>query len=299
MPGRRSQDAQRQIEAVLARDQREARLVRKLRRQCRVLVAPDVRRIADDQIVAAAGQGRVSVGLDALDPIADAVVIGIDPRQCQRCRRKVDQIDRGIAPVGRHRDADAAAATAKIKRSLDRASAQPGFEAALDQFRDRRARNQHIRGHLEGHAGKPGLAGQVGHRHALLNPALNARQQQRALLGQQHGAGVGGWQVVRQMQAAQHQIAGLIQGAVESLRKTEAGGIEATGGVANEIANAAEYLGQVLPLHGRKPLMFASNGPIVYSPAHPAAANCGPARSLPRPEPDANRMQPATLYSGE
>jgi len=245
--GRLGKDAHREIQAVLAGGEAQFGLVRILGRQLGELLARHVRRVADDQVVALAGDAREQIRLQGAHARPDVVERDVLAGQRERVAADVDQVDRPVRMVHRHRDADAARAGAQIERAPDLAVVEPRRETAADHLGDRRARHQRARIGLELQIGEPGLAGQIRDRGAFDDAPLDQREHVAALLGGQPGLAVGRRQVRRQVQHVQHQVRGLVQRIVVTVAEGQSGGAEAAGPVADEIDDRREVGG-----HGRK-----------------------------------------------
>jgi len=117
----------------------------------------------------------------------------------------------------------------QVQRTADIAAGQPRLEAALDQFSDRRARHQGALVALEAQTGEPGLTGQVGGRDAFVDATLEQFQHTHLLFLQQTRLAVGRAQIVRQVQAVQHQLGGLIQRVVVAVPEGQPGFVETAG----------------------------------------------------------------------
>ncbi len=207
----------------------------------------DVGRVGDDQVV--------DLAVEVLEQVRvhQAHVGSFQPRdvlarQGQRVLAQVRRVHLPVRVVVRRRDGDAARAGAHVERAVDLAAAEPGFEARLDQFGDRRTRHQGARVGLEAQAGEPGLAGEVTGRNTFVDAAREQRQHFLLLVGGQARLAVGRAQVVRQVQGMQDQLGRFVQGVVVAVPEAQAGGAEAARPVADEVDDGLKLGRHVLEI---------------------------------------------------
>ena len=231
------EDAQHDVESVLAGEQAQMRLVVILGRQRLELGARDIGRVGDDHVVTLIAERGEQIGLEHLHPVADAVALDVVTGDDQRLGRDVDQIDIGVRQIDRRRDADAAAAGAQIQHPADAIGVDPGIEPDLDQLGDRRARHQHLFIDPELQSREPGAPDQIGRRHALDDPAFDEFADAHPLgRGEPAVAEVRG-QIGVEVQGAQHQQRRLVDGVVGAVPEVEAGRVEAARAPAHEVLN--------------------------------------------------------------
>ena len=239
-----AEDAQRQIQAVVARAQTELRLEGVFLRQRVGLVVGDVGRIGDDQVVVLALQAGEQVRLHEAD------ILGVQARlvlggEGQGVVADIDAIDVPFGIVMTHGDGDAARTGAQIQRAAHFAAAQPGFEARLDELGDRRPRHQRAGVGLEAETGEPGLAGEIGGGDAFLDPAQE-QPQHVFLLGQRDPRlAVDRRQIVRQVQRMQGELGRLVEGVVVAVAEGETGRVETAGAVADQVDDRLQFVGHV------------------------------------------------------
>ena len=169
------QDQFHRIQTVIARRQSELGLVPKLLWQNIHILAIDVRRIADDQVVGSRVKLVEKTGLDKPYSMTNIVLANVDPRDIQCLARNIDSVHRGVRERFRQRDCYATAASAQISDRGHRARRQPGFESIVNQFRDRRTWNQHAFINIERQSREPGFVDQVRDRHVLADTSLGER----------------------------------------------------------------------------------------------------------------------------
>ncbi|MCY1224929.1 hypothetical protein D9M72_371070 [compost metagenome] len=136
-------------------------------------------------------------------------------------------------------DTDAARAGAEDEHPR-RLLGQPGGELLLDQFGDGRTRHQHSLVDHEGHATEPGLAQQVGHRHALFDASAQQFAQVCALILFQAAVQVAVGNLVGQMQRAEHQLAGFVPGVIGAVPEEQVFGMETADCPANVVTQGAQ-----------------------------------------------------------
>lgn len=105
----------------------------------------------------------------------------------------------------------------------------------VDQLGDRRARHQHTLIDDEGQTAEPGLAQQVGGGYALFDAALEQRLQVGVLVVFQAAIEIGVGDFPRQVQRAEHQLAGFIPGIVGAVAEEQLLGLKTTDGPADVI----------------------------------------------------------------
>ena len=106
-----------------------------------IAIAVDVRRIADDEVVALLRQVREQVGADQVDAVGEPVVADVALRDRERVRRDVDRVDVGLGIRMREQDREAAGAGAQVergsspsRRGADVAAARPsGSSSAMNE----------------------------------------------------------------------------------------------------------------------------------------------------------------------
>ncbi|MNO94415.1 hypothetical protein D3C76_860330 [compost metagenome] len=179
-------------------------------------------------------------------------------------------------------DADATGAGAKVEDAR-RVLRQPGGETLLDQLGDRRTGHQHALVDHEGHAAEPGLAEQIGHRHALFDAAEEQLAQVRAFVLFQATVQVAVGDLVRQVQSAQHQLAGLIPGIVGAMTEEQVFSMETADSPANVITQGAQaglghvdYLGKRAADSSTPPVSGQPPGGDERRPATPVGRGSPP-----------------------
>ncbi len=133
----------------------------------------DVGRIADDEVVALAGQVREQVGADQVDAVGERIVGDVALGDRERVGRDVDRVDVGVRICVREQDRETARPRAQIERGthgLRRSHVR--CEAVGHELGDERARDQHALVDVKAERAEPGLARQVRRRHPLVDAAL-------------------------------------------------------------------------------------------------------------------------------
>jgi hypothetical protein len=117
MPRRLSQDAAHQIEPVVARGQRQARLVTVLGWQARHAARIDIGRVAEDEIVAPAGEGLEEIAAMERDAVVQAMRLDVAAGERQSAGRQIGGGDAGLREDQRRQDGEAARAGADRARA--------------------------------------------------------------------------------------------------------------------------------------------------------------------------------------
>ena len=237
------QHAPHQVQAVVATGQAQGRLVVVLVRHVGEVFGVHIGRIGNDQVEALAGQAVETIALHGVDALFQTMPLDVAVGHFQRLEGQVAEhhfrVGEGIGAG----DADAARAGAQVEDAR-RLGRQPGRETLADQFGNRRARHQHALVHLERQAAEPGLAEQVGGRHAFADAALDQAAEQVALVILQPTVQVGVGHFIRQMQGTQHQHAGLVPGVIGSMPKIDLLSLESADRPANVITQGTKAGGQ-------------------------------------------------------
>ena len=118
-PRRLLDDRAHRVEAVVAAGERQRGLVPVLGRQLLHRHRRDVRRIADDEVVALLRQVREEVGADQVDAVGEPVVGDVALRDGERVGGDVDRVDVGVRIGVREQDREAARAGAQVERRRD------------------------------------------------------------------------------------------------------------------------------------------------------------------------------------
>ena len=141
-------DAHR-IETLLARRQREARFVFVLGGQRAHLALPDVGWIRDDDIVPTAFEGREMIRFQEADTPRETQISCVFLGELECRIRNIRPLDARLRQVVRTGERDATAARAEIEYALHARGVDPRSKLLLDEFGDRRARNERsgIRAH--------------------------------------------------------------------------------------------------------------------------------------------------------
>ena len=212
MPRRFGEDAAHQVEPVVARRQRHARLVPVFRRQLRHGAGIDIGRVAQDQVIALALQRREEIAAMERDAIAEPMARHVAPRQRQRAGRQVRGIDARAREGERRQDGEATGAGAEIEHALDPARIADRQDAVGQHVADEGARDQRAAIGMEAHAVHVGRAHQIGRGQAQAHARIDQGEQSRALGRGRTQVQVGIEPVDRQAQRFQHQERRLVAG---------------------------------------------------------------------------------------
>ena len=174
------------------------------------LGSADIRRIANDDVIPFARKRLKEVRADRTDPVLDFKALAVDISHFKCIRRNVHRIDLGIRKRECARNCDAATARTKVKNALDPIRLHPRRELSLDQFSNRRARNQNPFIDIKLLAREWRLMGQVSQGLALTNSAIHEIKHSLTLCTCQSRLEITTWKVIRQMQGMKHQSSRLI-----------------------------------------------------------------------------------------
>lgn len=133
---------------------------------------PHVGRVTDDNIVGTLAESVEMIGLHGAHPSRQAMSTDIDTRHLERVSGNIGRIHQRARKCAGAGDRDAPRPCSQIEDATDTPRLDPGLEAPLDQFGQRRARDQHARIDMHAKTGKPALACQIDDRHPLANPPL-------------------------------------------------------------------------------------------------------------------------------
>ena len=212
MPRRFGEDAAHQVEPVVARGQRHARLVAVFRRQLRHRLGIDIGRVAQDQVIAPAVQRREEIAAMERDAIAEPMARHVAPRQRQRAGRQVGRIDACARKGERRQDRQATGAGAEIEHALDPARIADRQDAVGQHVADEGARDQRPAIGMEAHAVHVGRAHQIGRGQAQAHAGIDQGEQSRPLGRGRPQVQVGIEPIDRQAQRFQHQERRLVAG---------------------------------------------------------------------------------------
>ena len=229
-----------------------------------------VRRIADDQVVALARQAREQIRMFQLHPLADMETLHVVGGQLERLGTDVHRVDLPFGIVHGHCDRDTARTGAQVECAFDFQFAQPGIEARLDQFGDRRTRHQCARIALETQPGKPCFPGEIRDRDALLDAAREQRHHFGFFLLGHARLAIHRVQIVRQVQTVQHQLGRLVQRVVVTVAEREPGSAKAAGAVADQVDDGREFGGHAQSNRAAARSIAAAIGaaPLYFANAH-------------------------------
>ena len=113
----------------------------------------DIGWVADDEVVALAGQGLVHIRAQQADAIPNAVPLGVAARDLQCPGGDIRGIDLGLRKGEGAGDRDAAAAGSDVEDAAG--ILEPRGEARFDELGDRRSRHQHALVDIELEPRKP------------------------------------------------------------------------------------------------------------------------------------------------
>jgi hypothetical protein len=181
MPWRFGEDATHQVESVVARRQRHARLVAVFRRQLRHGTRIDIGRVAQHQVVALALQRREEIAAMKRDAITEPMARNVAPRQRERTGRQVRGIDARPREGQRRQDGEAAGAGAKVEHVLDPARIADRQDAVRQHVANEGTRDQRPTIGVEANAVHVGRAHQVGRGQAQADAGVDQGEQPRAL----------------------------------------------------------------------------------------------------------------------
>ena len=154
---------------------RVAGSARNSRGRRRISAAGDVGRIAHDDIVAPPREAVIDVGAPHAHAAAEAVAPDVAAGDREGARRDVGGIHAGARQRVRGRDRDTAGTGADVEHAADARRIDPGRETGAAQFRDRRARHEHVRRHADLVAGEPADAREVRRRQAFRDAPFDER----------------------------------------------------------------------------------------------------------------------------
>lgn len=172
MPRRFAQDAVYQREPVDPPGQRAAGFVPILGRQAPHTRQLDVRRIADDEVVAPPPEAGEEVAVNDADAALHRMQYDIAPRNRQRRTRVVTGVDSCARKRMRCQDRQTTGAGAQVERASNR-MAQPRNESRAQQFRDERAWHDHAPVHIKAVLTEPGFMYEIGDGYAGANAPLD------------------------------------------------------------------------------------------------------------------------------
>jgi hypothetical protein len=241
VPPRPGQDRPHRIKSVGARGKANFRLVLILSRQPGDFRAPDIGRIADDDIVSAALHGVEIVRSHHPHAPLQIQPALIAASHLQRGGGDVDGIHFSLGKGHGARQRDRARAGADVQDPAHAARIHPGLKALHDEFGDGRARHQHPLIHIQFETGEEGSMREIGQRYAFGDAPSEQRIDPCGLArGELFGIGAR-TQVVVEAGDEEHQFGGLVArivGAVTEMharrlerpRNTVDGGAHGVGG---------------------------------------------------------------------
>jgi len=157
------EDAAHQIQPVAPAGKRESRLAPVFPRKSPHRSFSHVRGIAQDQVVAAAGERSKEIRLDELYATLQPIRRDVAPCHIERWAGNVDRVDVCTPEFERGENCQATGAGAQIEDASDRRlGSKPGREPLAEQFRDVRARNDHSLIDIEPMFAKPGFVREIG-----------------------------------------------------------------------------------------------------------------------------------------
>ena len=134
---RDTQNADDDVQAVVACREAQHRLVVIFRRQLGNLPRRHVGWVADNEVIAFAGQRLEQIRAQRPNAVLKLIAIDITARDRQGFRRNIRDIDSRLGKGQRTGNADTAAAGAQIQYPPQVLLPHPGREALFDQFGDR------------------------------------------------------------------------------------------------------------------------------------------------------------------
>ncbi len=165
MAGCAQQDLSHQVEAIAAAGQGDFRLMSELVGQAAHCLGRNVRRVADDQVVALAAERGKRIGLQQANASAQPVVSQVDASNRERRGRNVCRIDSGAGEAMGGQDGQATRPGTQVEHRCDLARrCDPGRQVLAQEVRDVRARDDDALIHVEREVAEPGFARQVGGR---------------------------------------------------------------------------------------------------------------------------------------
>src|SRR3990167_4293554 len=231
------QHAAHDLQAVDACFQTHARFVVEFVRQRVHVVLVHIRRIGDDNVVGAAVQRLEQVGVDQVHLVFDTQVLHVLLRHVQRIFTQVHAVHQRIGEIAGAGDADATTASAQVEDAADIVAVDPGFEVLLYQLGDGRTGNQYALVHLEGDAGEPAGAGEIGGGNAVHHAAVDLVGDALVFAGNQECILNPVVDVPGQVQRMQDDGDRFVPASIVAMAEGDALGVELRHGPADEIAD--------------------------------------------------------------
>ncbi len=234
-------DFSRSIQSVIARSERDIRLVKIFAGQCSHRSCVDVRGIADNEIEGFTGKGAEQVGSDKIDSVFQSVAGDIALRNSERIPRDVCGIDDRFRKGMRHQDREASRACAQIEcpddafRFLD-----PGIKLLQNEFCNEGARDDHALVDIEAEIAEPGFMGEIGDRDFFADSPLDQIQDQILLLRKEFRIQKGIEFVVRQMERRKEEIGRFIECIRAAMSIGELAAVETADCMAQEVPEREE-----------------------------------------------------------
>ena len=231
------------IEPVFAAGQRHRRLVQIFRRQRVHRGRGDVRRIADDEVVALVAQVGEQIRPDQVDAIGKAVVAHVALRDRQRVRRQVRGVDVGVGIGVRQQDREATRAGAKVERALySRRIVDVRRNAVRQQLRNVRARNDDAIVDVEAESAEPRFARQVRGGDTQVDAAREQACDLHAFRRGEARVEKRLQPVERQVERMQQQVGGLVVGVRRAVTEHEPGFAEPRHRPAQPVPQCFEFV---------------------------------------------------------
>ncbi|EXI68806.1 MAG: hypothetical protein AW07_04304 [Candidatus Accumulibacter sp. SK-11] len=244
---RTAEDGACQVEPVVAAGKCQRRFVPVFGRQAGHRRRPDVGRIGDDQVVAAAAEAGEEVALKQADAVAELVVGDVAPGDGEGVGRQVDGIDAGGRKGLRGNDRQATRAGAQVEDAADRLRlVDPGCELLVEQFGNERTGDDHPLIDVEAMLAEPGFVAQVGGRQPFADPPVDQAQRAGALVAGQPGVEERLEPVEWQVQVVQQEVDGFVPGVVRSVAEEQLRLVEAADGEAQQVTQGDQLFAGVL-----------------------------------------------------
>jgi len=208
----------------------------------------DIRRIGENEIVAALAERREEIALKQFDPRLEIGFLHIAARHFNGIGRQIDGIDLRIGKSLRRQNGEAAGAGAQIQHAADIVGiADQGALAATEQageqkIADEGARHDHALVDIKGHAADIGFVEQIGRRLARRNTSIDQIDQTAPLLRQQPRIQKRIEIVDRQMQGLEENESGLVERIGRAMPIGEFGCVKTRDGEAQEIAQRQQAI---------------------------------------------------------
>ena len=237
MSSRPGENRSHRIQAIAARCQAQPRLVPVFARQRAHLGAPDIGRVADDDIVTAARHSAEIIGSQHIDLFHQSQSAHVAPANLQCGCRDIDGIDLRLGKNLSAGQCDRPGTGADVQDSAHPAGPDPRAKTIKHQLGDRRARHQHTRIHVQLESCKEGAMGKIGQRQPLADAPLEQRVDARHPARREYVAIDAGAPIMRETGNEEHQLRGFVARLRGAMTEMDPRGAQRLGATFNGGAN--------------------------------------------------------------